>query len=65
MNLETYVGNVISDLYDDPERLIIYGKILGLVTYDHSDMPLGKSLFYFHFISAIIVIIPMIIEVRR
>jgi hypothetical protein len=44
MNLETYVSNVISDLYDDPERLIIYGKILGLVTYDHSDMPLGKSL---------------------
>lgn len=44
MNLETYVQNVISDLYNDPEGLIIYGQILSLVTYDQSDMPLGKSL---------------------
>jgi hypothetical protein len=44
MNLETYVQNVISDLYDDPEGLITYGQILGLVTYDKSDISLGKSL---------------------
>lgn len=44
MTLENYVRDVISDLYCDPEGLIFFSQLMGLVTYDCFDKPFGKSL---------------------
>ncbi len=44
MTLENYVHDVISDLYNDPEGMLFYSQLMGLVTYDCCDKPFGKSL---------------------